>query len=86
MSTMDEVDSSTWDLVHEGMRRMVENSSTFSGLDFDMAGKTGTAQQSSVHADHALSVMHPPILRRLLLRSEWLMATVLPMRRKSEEI
>ena len=60
VSTMDEVDSSTWDLVHEGMRRMVENSSTFSGLDFDMAGKTGTAQQSSVHADHALFVGYAP--------------------------
>ena len=38
----------------------IENSSTFSGLDFDMAGKTGTAQQSSVHADHALFVGYAP--------------------------
>lgn len=60
VSTIEDVSSSTWDLVHEGMRRMVQNSSTFSGIDFTMAGKTGTAQQSSEHADHALFVGYAP--------------------------
>lgn len=60
VSTMDEVSSSTWDLVHRGMEKMVDSSATFSGLDFDMAGKTGTAQQSAVHADHALFVGYAP--------------------------
>ena len=42
-STMDEINSSTWDLIHQGMEQMVASSTTFTGLDFSMAGKTGTA-------------------------------------------
>lgn len=57
---MDEISESTWDLVQTGMERMVENSSAFSELDFSMAGKTGTAQQSSLHPDHALFVGYAP--------------------------
>lgn len=60
VGTMDAVSESTWDLVQEGMERMVEHSSTFSGLDFSMAGKTGTAQQSALHPDHALFVGYAP--------------------------
>ena len=51
VNTMDEVSSTTWDLVHEGMIRMVENSSTFTSLDMSIAGKTGTAQQSETSPD-----------------------------------
>lgn len=57
---MDEVSDETWDLVQAGMEQMVSNSSTFSGIDFSMAGKTGTAQQSSLHPDHALFVGYAP--------------------------
>lgn len=60
VSTMDEVSSTTWDLVHEGMIRMVENSSTFNSLDMSIAGKTGTAQQSETSPDHALFVGFAP--------------------------
>lgn len=60
VNTMDEISESTWDLVQTGMERMVENSSAFSELDFSMAGKTGTAQQSSLHPDHALFVGYAP--------------------------
>ena len=83
VSTIEDVSSSTWDLVHEGMRRMVQNSSTFSGIDFTMAGKTGTAQQSSEHADHALFVGYAPTdSRRSPSLSEWRTGTVHHMRRK----
>ena len=51
-STMDEINSSTWDLIHQGMEQMVASSTTFTGLDFSMAGKTGTAQHNELHADH----------------------------------
>ena len=42
---------------------MVSHSSTFVPIrnsDFSMAGKTGTAQQSKVHPDHALFVGYAP--------------------------
>lgn len=60
VSVMDEVSDSTWDLVQNGMVQMVENSATFDDIDFSMAGKTGTAQQSSLHPDHALFVGYAP--------------------------
>ncbi|HIX63963.1 MAG TPA: penicillin-binding protein [Candidatus Mediterraneibacter colneyensis] len=58
--TMDDISSSTWDLLQEGMERMVSSHSTFSGLEFSMAGKTGTAQHNELHADHALFVGYAP--------------------------
>lgn len=62
-SQMSNVSASTWDLVQSGMTSMVRNSSTFSqqrSVDFAMAGKTGTAQQSKTHGDHALFVGYAP--------------------------
>ena len=59
---MDEIDSSNMgDMVHQGMQRMVDSSATFAGLDFDMAGKTGTAQQKcrSCGSTLCLSDMRP---------------------------
>lgn len=55
-----DVPEHTWDVLKEGMVRMVNNSSLFSGLDAQVAGKTGTAQQSSLHPDHALFVGFAP--------------------------
>lgn len=60
VNTITEVSSTTWDLVHEGMVRMVDNSSTFRSLDMSIAGKTGTAQQSETSPDHALFVGFAP--------------------------
>ena len=59
-STMDDISSSTWDMIHEGMQRMVSSHATFSDIGFSMAGKTGTAQQNSLHPDHALFVGYAP--------------------------
>ncbi len=59
-STMDEISPETWDLLHQGMEQMVSSSTTFSGLDFSMAGKTGTAQHNELHADHVLFVGYAP--------------------------
>lgn len=60
VNTMDEVASSSWDLVQQGMVSMVDSSTTFNGLGITMAGKTGTAQQSLLHPDHALFVGYAP--------------------------
>lgn len=62
---LEEVAPSTWNAVHEGMRDVVyrENSTTFNELnmsDFSLSGKTGSAQQSTQHADHALFVGFAP--------------------------
>lgn len=58
--TMDDISSSTWDKLQSGMEKMVKSHSTFSGLEFSMAGKTGTAQHNELHADHALFVGYAP--------------------------
>ena len=59
--TIDEFDSSTWDMLQEGMEKMVTSHySTFSDLEFSMAGKTGTAQHNELHANHALFVGYAP--------------------------
>ena len=59
-NTIDEVSDETWTLVHDGMEAMINTSTTFTGLQISMAGKTGTAQQSSLHPDHALFVGYAP--------------------------
>lgn len=55
------VSSSTWDAVQAGMRAVVTSSSTYNSLgDFELSGKTGTAQQSETHANHGLFVGYAP--------------------------
>lgn len=52
-----------WEAVQHGMWRAADEGSYFKELkkkDFKMAGKTGTAQQSSVHPDHGLFVGFAP--------------------------
>lgn len=58
--TMDEISAGTWDILHQGMEQMVASDSNFSGLEFSMAGKTGTAQHNELHADHVLFVGYAP--------------------------
>lgn len=64
-NTIDEVSSSTWDAIHTGMYNVVyrENSRTFTEInrsEYSLSGKTGTAQQSKTHPDHALFVGFAP--------------------------
>ncbi len=60
--TMDTIAPSTWDAIHEGMRMVVENSSTLRGLSEQLpaAGKTGTAQQVANRPNHALFIGYAP--------------------------
>ena len=58
-----EISSSTFELLHDGMNFMVEKDSRFNSVrnaGMQMAGKTGTAQQSETHADHVLFVGFAP--------------------------
>ena len=61
--TIEGVSSSTWDAVHAGMDGVVQNSSVFTAINassVSVSGKTGTAQQSTTHADHGLFVGFAP--------------------------
>lgn len=58
------VSAPTWDAIHQGMRAVILlDSATFGELntsDIQVSGKTGTAQQSQTHPDHALFVGYAP--------------------------
>jgi len=58
-----DIQESTWNSVLTGMRMVAENTSSLSILSnqgLDVAGKTGTAQQSKSHPNHALFVGYAP--------------------------
>ncbi len=57
---VDVLDSSQWDAIHYGMRMVVENLSNFDEFPIEVAGKTGTAQQSPNRPNHALFVGYAP--------------------------
>lgn len=59
----DEISQSTFNLIQNGMDFMVEKDTRFAKVraaGMQMAGKTGTAQQSNTHADHVLFVGYAP--------------------------
>lgn len=58
--TISDLSQTTWDALHTGMERVVSSNPSFNGLDFTMAGKTGTAQHNELHADHVLFVGYAP--------------------------
>lgn len=58
-----EFKESTWDAIHEGMYKVIGNSSflqMYSDLDVDVAGKSGTAQENKLRPDHGLFVAFGP--------------------------
>ena len=55
-----EVSSSTWSTVQEGMEMVVEELDAFSDFEITVAGKTGTAQESTSRPNHALFVCYAP--------------------------
>jgi penicillin-binding protein 2 len=59
-NTLDDIQPSTWDAVHQGMRMVVEELKAFKGIDFPVAGKTGTAQEDKKKPNHALFVSYAP--------------------------
>ena len=52
--------SAYWNVIHSGMRRVVESKAYFSNLGVNVAGKTGTAQESKSRTNHALFVCYAP--------------------------
>lgn len=58
-----EIADTTWDAVQQGMRQVITNSSTnkiFKNLAVNIAGKTGTAQESSNRGNHAFFISFAP--------------------------
>lgn len=56
----DTLSDSEWNAIRSGMRLVVENLDSFNGFDtVEVAGKTGTAQQTD-HPNHALFVGYAP--------------------------
>lgn len=59
-NTMDDVETSSWNAIQLGMKRVVEGKVYFNELGVTAAGKTGTAQESKSRANHALFVCFAP--------------------------
>ena len=59
-NTVDILNASEWNAIHYGMRMVVENTKEFNGFPIEAAGKTGTAQQTTNRANHALFVGYAP--------------------------
>lgn len=55
-----DMDSSYWNAIHLGMRKVVEGKSYYSDLGVNVAGKTGTAQENKKRPNHALFVSYAP--------------------------
>lgn len=55
-----EVSSASWDAIHNGMRMVAENNKSFKNFPIAVAGKTGTAQQITTRANHALFIGYAP--------------------------
>lgn len=49
-----------WEAIQKGMRMVVQNKRYFNDLAVEVAGKTGTAQQSTSRPSHALFVCYAP--------------------------
>ncbi len=55
-----EMPESYWDAIRTGMRQVVMNKSYFSDLAVNVAGKTGTAEQTKSRPNHALFISYAP--------------------------
>lgn len=55
-----DIQESTWNAVYQGMRDVVESKFYFANVPFEVAGKTGTAQESLSRPNHALFVGFAP--------------------------
>ena len=54
------ISSNIWDVIHDGMRRVIQTHSQFDGLGVEVAGKTGTAELDLRHPTHGLFVGYAP--------------------------
>ena len=55
-----DISDSSWYVIQEGLHQVALNTAAFKDLNLTIAGKTGTAQQSRSHPNHALFVGYAP--------------------------
>lgn len=55
-----DMDASYWNAIHLGMRRVIESKYYYNNFGISVAGKTGTAQESTSRPNHALFVSYAP--------------------------
>ncbi|MCM1184115.1 MAG: penicillin-binding transpeptidase domain-containing protein [Roseburia sp.] len=55
-----ELDDSLWNAIHTGMRRVIQSKSYYDDLAVNVAGKTGTAQESRTRTNHAVFISYAP--------------------------
>lgn len=55
------ISSNIWDVIHDGMRRVIQTHSLFDGLGVEVAGKTGTAELDLRHPNHGLFIGYAPV-------------------------
>ena len=54
------ISSNIWDVIHDGMRRVIQTHSQFDGLGVEVAGKTCTAELDLRHPNHGLFIGYAP--------------------------
>lgn len=54
------IQDSTWEAVSQGMRNVITNNRIFNDLQIEIAGKTGTAQESKARGNHAFFISYGP--------------------------
>lgn len=59
-ASVDVLSQSQWGAIHTGMREVVENMSVYDDFPVQVAGKTGTAQESKKRPNHALFIGYAP--------------------------
>ncbi len=55
-----EMPNAYWNSIYTGMRRVVQKKSYYNNIALEVAGKTGTAQESKSRTNHALFVSYAP--------------------------
>ena len=54
------ISDTSWYSIQEGLHQVALNTNAFKGIELSIAGKTGTAQQSKRHPNHALFMGYAP--------------------------
>ena len=54
------ISNNTWNVIHQGMRAVIESKYEYTDMPIAVAGKTGTAQESKSRPSHALFVSYAP--------------------------
>ena len=54
------ISSSTWSTIHEGMKAVIDDKEEYADMTVQVAGKTGTAQESKSRPSHALFICYAP--------------------------